>query len=56
MTVLLLSLQLGPALRFLWRDDTTKPYRLDAVHLGLALQVGCSVTKRGATAVGSSCT
>lgn len=37
-TVLLLSLQLGPALRFLWRDDTTKPYRLDAVHLGLALQ------------------
>eukprot|EP00198_Chlamydomonas_reinhardtii_P014412 XP_001703749.1 predicted protein [Chlamydomonas reinhardtii] len=29
-TVLVLSLQLGAALRFLWRDDTAKPYRLDA--------------------------
>ncbi|KAG2493502.1 hypothetical protein HYH03_008318 [Edaphochlamys debaryana] len=37
-TVLLLSLQLGPALLYLWKDDTAKPYRLDAVHLGLALQ------------------
>ncbi|GFR48471.1 hypothetical protein Agub_g10162, partial [Astrephomene gubernaculifera] len=37
-TVLVLSLQLGAAVRFLWKDETTKPYRLDAVHLGLALQ------------------
>ncbi|EFJ49173.1 hypothetical protein VOLCADRAFT_120776, partial [Volvox carteri f. nagariensis] len=36
--VLLLSLQWAAAVRFLWRDDTTKPYRLDAVHMGLALQ------------------
>ncbi|GLC39227.1 hypothetical protein PLESTM_000866000 [Pleodorina starrii] len=36
--VLLLSLQWATAVRFLWRDDTTKPFRLDAVHIGLALQ------------------
>ncbi|GIL76174.1 hypothetical protein Vretimale_5759 [Volvox reticuliferus] len=35
--VLLVSLQWATAVRFLWRDDTTKPYRLDAVHMGLAL-------------------
>lgn len=51
MTVLVLSLQLGAALRFLWRDDTAKPYRLDAVHMGLALQVG-GRARAGAGAVG----
>ena len=37
MTVLLLSLQFHEALRFLWKDETTKMYRVDAVHLAIAL-------------------
>jgi hypothetical protein len=37
--VLLLSLQLGGAVAFLARDDSARPYRLDALHMGLALQV-----------------
>jgi len=36
-TVLLLSLQFGAALRFLWKDETTKLYRVDAVHLAVAM-------------------
>ena len=35
--VLLLSLQFGPAVAFLARDAATKDYRLDAVHLAIAL-------------------
>lgn len=48
-TVLLLSLQLGAALRFLWRDETTRPYRLDAVHMALALQHEGALTASGIT-------
>ena len=36
-TVLLLSLQFQAALRFLWKDETTRLYRVDAVHLAIAL-------------------
>lgn len=36
-TVLLLSLQFQEALRFLWKDETTKMYRVDAVHLAIAM-------------------
>eukprot|EP00798_Chlamydomonas_sp_ICE-L_P020446 gene20446-27235_t len=36
-TVLLLSLQFQSALRFLWKDETTRQYRVDAVHLAIAL-------------------
>lgn len=37
-TVLLLSCQLGALVRYLWRDESTRVYRVDAVHLALALQ------------------
>ena len=37
LTVLLLSLQFGAAVAFIARDPSTKPYRLDAVHLAIAL-------------------
>ncbi|KAG2437935.1 hypothetical protein HXX76_005551 [Chlamydomonas incerta] len=47
-TVLVLSLQLGAALRFLWKDDTAKPFRLDAVHMGLALQAEGALAALGA--------
>ncbi|KAG1678895.1 hypothetical protein FOA52_003563 [Chlamydomonas sp. UWO 241] len=36
-TVLLLSLQFTAALKFLWKDETTKMYRVDAVHLAIAM-------------------
>ena len=36
-TVLLLSLQFRAAVDFLAQDPGTKPYRVDAVHLGIAL-------------------
>ena len=36
-TVLLLSLQFHEALRFLWKDETTRMYRVDAVHLAIAM-------------------
>ena len=36
-TVLLLSLQFWAAVEFLAQDHGTKPYRIDAVHLGIAL-------------------
>lgn len=37
MTVLLLSLQFHAALRFLWKDETTKMYRVDAVHMAIVM-------------------
>lgn len=37
MTVLLLSLQFRAAAAYLAQDPGTKPYRLDAVHLTVAL-------------------
>lgn len=36
-TVLLLSLQFSAAVKFLWQDASSRPYRLDAVHLAIAL-------------------
>mmetsp|Transcript_26955 Transcript_26955/g.58903 ORF Transcript_26955/g.58903 Transcript_26955/m.58903 type:complete len:850 (+) Transcript_26955:117-2666(+) len=36
-TVLLLSLQFQEALQFLWKDETTKMYRVDAVHMAIAM-------------------
>lgn len=38
-TVLLLSLQFHEALRFLWKDETTRMYRVDAVHLAIAMHL-----------------
>ena len=37
LTVQLLSLQFGAAVAFIAQDPSTKPYRLDAVHLAIAL-------------------
>lgn len=37
MTVLLLSLQFHAALRFLWKDETTKMYRMDSVHMAIVM-------------------
>lgn len=37
LTVLFLSLQFRQALRFLLKDESTKQYRVDAVHLAIAL-------------------
>lgn len=37
-TVLLLSLQIGTAIKYLWTDESTRSYRCDAVHLAYAMQ------------------
>lgn len=49
MTVLLLSLQFHAALRFLWREESTKMYRVDAVHLAIALHQEQALTVAAAT-------
>ena len=46
LTVLLLSLQFRRGLAFLLRADMAKPYRLDGVHMAVALQYsGVRITK-----------
>ena len=50
-TVLLLSLQFHEALRFLWKDETTKMYRVDAVHLAIAMHQEQALTLSSGTDV-----
>ncbi|KXZ50944.1 hypothetical protein GPECTOR_14g190 [Gonium pectorale] len=52
-TVLLLSLQLPAAVRFLWRDDTARHYRLDGLHMGLALQAEGVLAALGGAGTGA---
>ncbi|GAX79377.1 hypothetical protein CEUSTIGMA_g6819.t1 [Chlamydomonas eustigma] len=55
--ILLLSLQFQEALRFLWKDETTKMYRVDAVHMAIAMHqeelLGLSTATGGDAVMGS---
>ncbi|MEW5311171.1 MAG: hypothetical protein WDW38_002907 [Sanguina aurantia] len=48
-TVLLLSLQIGTAIKYLWTDESTRSYRCDAVHLAYAMQKERMLTPHGSS-------